>query len=93
MKYHKFGKLDWKVSALGFGAMRLAVVNNNHGNIDEPEVMRIMPYAFDLGVNYVDSAYGYHIGNTDAVIGKVLKEGCLLNNSHTGCALFPCRGA
>ena len=75
MKYRKFGKLDWKVSALGFGAMRLPVVNNNHGNIDETEAMRMMRYAFDHGVNYVDSAYGYHMGNADAIIGKVLKEG------------------
>ena len=72
MKYRKFGKLDWKVSALGFGAMRLPVVNKNHNNIDEPEVIRMMRYAFDHGVNYIDSAWVYHGGNSERLVGRAL---------------------
>jgi predicted aldo/keto reductase-like oxidoreductase len=42
VKYRKFGKLDWKVSALGFGAMRLPTIDNNQAKINEPEAIRMM---------------------------------------------------
>lgn len=70
MVYKDFQGL--KLSALGLGAMRLPVINGEDSRIDENAVMEMVDCAMEQGINYYDTAWGYHGGNSEIVIGKAL---------------------
>ena len=72
MIYRKFQ--DLQLSALGMGAMRLPVVDGNDAVIDEPAAVEMVDYAMAHGVNYYDTAWGYHNGQSELVMGRALKR-------------------
>ena len=73
MKYRINPKNNEKMSLLGFGAMRLPSLKN--GEIDVDESVRIIRYAIDNGVNYLDTAYVYHGEKSEGLVGKAVEDG------------------
>ena len=72
MQYRKFGKLDWTVSALGFGCMRLPVLDGKRNQIDIPTATRMIHSGIEGGINYIDTAYTYHDGESEKFVGSIL---------------------
>ncbi len=72
MIYKNFNGI--KLSALGMGCMRLPTCDGNYDAIDKNAVREMVAYAIDHGVNYFDTAWGYHNGNSELVIGETLGE-------------------
>ena len=75
MQYRKMGSLDWEVSALGFGCMRLPRRRINRMRADTKESINIIRHGIDLGINYIDTAWLYHLGDSERIIGQALKDG------------------
>ncbi|MBR6332610.1 MAG: aldo/keto reductase [Dehalococcoidales bacterium] len=65
---------DKKISQLAFGAMRLPVKNGNDNEIDEELTTRMVDFAMEHGINYYDTAWGYHGGNSEIVLSKALSK-------------------
>lgn len=72
MEKRKLEKLGIETSLLGFGCMRFPVTPQ--GSIDEAEAERMLDRAIAAGVNYIDTAYPYHNGESEPLVGKVLKK-------------------
>ena len=65
---------DMKLSGLGLGAMRLPVLDGDDSRIDEAAATQMVAYAMDNGINYYDTAWGYHSGQSEIVMGRILKN-------------------
>ncbi|MCQ2510745.1 MAG: aldo/keto reductase [Lachnospiraceae bacterium] len=65
---------DLKLSALGMGNMRLPVIDGDDSRIDVEQAKEMIAYCMESGINYYDTAYGYHGGNSELVVGELLKN-------------------
>ena len=75
MQYRKLGKTGKKVSALGFGCMRLPTEQLGDPKIDREKAIALIRKGIDAGINYVDTAFPYHKGESEIVLGLALKDG------------------
>ena len=72
MYYNKFQ--DIELSALGLGCMRLPVINGEESNPDPKATEEMIDYAMAHGVNYYDTAWGYHYGKSETIVGDALSK-------------------
>jgi hypothetical protein len=73
MLYRRMKRAKSDLSILGFGCMRLPV--RKDGQIDEQQATEMLKYAIDHGVNYIDTAYPYHNGESEPFVGRALQGG------------------
>ena len=73
MQYRKFRRLDRENSLLGMGVMRLP--QDEEGRVDKEEGIKLIRYAIDGGINYIDTGFTYHGGMSERIIGEALKDG------------------
>jgi len=80
MQYRTFGKTNEKVSVLGFGTMRLPTIGGDYSQVDETASLKLLQYAVDNGLNYIDTSWPYHSnsltegGASEPCVGKAVKE-------------------
>jgi predicted aldo/keto reductase-like oxidoreductase len=81
MQYRRLGKTEEQVSILGFGCMRLPLLNNRNDHIDRPQAIEMLRWAIDEGVNYIDTAFPYHGtgfdkgGESEPLVAEALRDG------------------
>lgn len=75
MNYRTYGKLGYEVSSLGLGCMRLPRTSDGNGGmkVDLEKAFELIRYAADHGINYFDTAYGYHNQTSESVVGEALE--------------------
>lgn len=71
MRYRKFGRTDWQVSEIAFGAWQ---IGGDWGKVDDEHSVRTLLYAYEQGINFVDTAELYGKGHSEEVIGRSLRE-------------------
>ena len=71
MRYRKFGRTGWKVSAISFGAW---AIGGTWGSVDDRESLAALHRAIDLGVNFIDTADVYGDGRSERLIARLRKD-------------------
>jgi len=75
MQYRKLGNTGLNVSLLGMGCMRLPFINGDgHQGVDVPAAIELIQYAANNGINYFDTAFGYHGRQSEAILGEALEH-------------------
>ncbi len=76
MEYRKFDQFEKPVSLFGIGCMRFPTMKENDRTVvDKAEAIRMVRYGIDHGINYIDTAYPYHSGESEFIVGEALKDG------------------
>ncbi len=74
MEKRVFAKTGEQISLLGFGVMRLPTIGGDAGKIDYPAAQALIDRAMEAGINYFDTAFGYHEGNSEVFLGEALSR-------------------
>ena len=77
-----------KISKLGFGLMRLPVIDDDQSKVDYGKVEEMVLYAAENGINYFDTAYPYHNGSSEKVLGQIMTNNHLHGKFNVATKLF-----